>query len=430
MSTFQIVVTALFVAFIIVGVGVFASLGGVFGGGGVGQVVIWGTMDQERGSTFIDSMRSVDKSLQDVTYVEKDPTTYRDELLNAMASGTGPDLFLIPQEEMQAFADKILLISYRTVSQGSYVNSYVDAAGLLLTPQGALALPLYIDPLVMYWNRDIFASAGVAQAPKNWNDFITISPKITSLNTTQNFVRSTVALGEWQNVDNAKAILSTLFMQTGDQIISRAQNGALVSNFGRATDNSTSPAESALRFYTEFANPSKTTYSWNRSLPRSSLAFSGGELAVYFGFASEYASLSQRNPNLRFSVALMPQLTSGVSITYGRVTALAIPRSARNAGGAATVAQKLTSQQASSLLVQISGLASVRRDVPIDTSANAASQVFGQSALISRGWIDPNTEATDAIFKTMIESVVSGRAQPIEAVSQASLEFNQLLPRL
>lgn len=429
MSNFQLVVTSIFVGFILVGVGVFALFGGVFGGGGAGPVVVWGTQPQESVDYLLESLRSQDKSLQDVTYVQKDSATYEADLVNAMASGASPDLILINQEQLGTFTDKIIPIPYGSYSQAQFVSSFVDEGQLFLTQQGSLALPFMMDPLVMYWNRDIFGSAGVAQAPMYWNDFLNLAPKMTSLDASQNVKRSAVALGAWQNVANAKAILSTLFMQAGDFITARSQSGALVATFGGSAGGGSTAAESALRFYTEFANPSKTTYSWNRSLPNSTNAFAGGQLAVYFGFASEYADLTARNPNLRFAIATVPQLQGGgTRITYGRLTGLAIPRAARNAAGAAIVAGKLTSAAAANILMTQTGLPPARRDVSLATASNAAAEAVQQSALMARGWVDPNKPATDELFKGMIESVVSGRSEPSSAVSEAAAALAQLLP--
>ncbi|MDO8548290.1 MAG: hypothetical protein Q7R71_01305, partial [bacterium] len=61
-----------------------------------------------------------------------------------------------------------------------------------------------------------------------------------------------------------------------------------------------------------------------------------------------------------------------------------------------------------------------RRDVVIDTSNNAAIQVFVQSSLIARGWLDPAPAQTDALFKTMVDSVVSGLQLPGGAVAEAA----------
>ena len=427
-SNFQIIVLGLCTALILVGIAVFASFGGLLGGSSIGKVTIWGTVDADKMQNLLDYMRSTDKSFQSVSYVEQDPASYDAELINAMANGTAPDLFMLDDEHLGAFSDKVISIPYSSVSQSAYLGSYIDEGQLFLTGQGALALPFMVDPLVMYWNRDLFAGAGLANPPQYWNDFLSLSPKITSVNSGAEVKKSAVALGQWQNIDHAKAILSTLFMQAGDQIIARASNGSASVVFGNTPAGySSNPAESALRFYTEFANPSKTSYSWNKALPKSSAAFESGDLAVYFGFASEYGPIASLNPNLHFSVSVMPQIEgSGSRITYGALVGLAIPRAARNAQGALTIGQKLTSKDASAYLSRQLSLPSARRDVPADTEANAAADVFLQSALIARTWLDPNASESDAVFKGMIESVVSGKSQPAEAVNDARQELNRL----
>ena len=35
------------------------------------------------------------------------------------------------------------------------------------------------DPLVMYWNQDIFTSSGIAQPPKTWTEFLSIIPELS-----------------------------------------------------------------------------------------------------------------------------------------------------------------------------------------------------------------------------------------------------------
>jgi len=431
MSTFQIVMTTAFIGFLIVGIGVFSAFGGALGGKQVGTVVIWGTHSSATMTQLLSTLRSTDgATFRDVSYVEKRPAAYKDELVNAIASGTGPDLFLAGEAQISQFSDKVIPIPYSAVSQSDFVSAYIDEGQLFLTPQGALALPFAVDPLVMYWNRDLFGSAGIAQPPAHWNDFLQIAPKITSLDRSNNVTRSAVALGQWQNVANAKAILSALFMQAGDSITTRTAEGKAAPVFGQTGTAAGNPAESALRFYTEFGNPGKTTYSWNRSLPRSNDAFAAGELAVYFGFASEYKGLAARNPNLRFGVALLPQLQSGgTQMTYGALTGVALSRGAHNAQGALLVAQKLTTQGAISVLTGIAGTPPVRRDVAVDTSASASGAVFVQSALISRGWLDPDPAGSDSVFKTMVESVLSGKQQPGQAIFDASSSFTQLFPK-
>lgn len=428
MSTFQVIVLGVCAALVLIGIGVFASFGGI-GGSSAGAVTIWGTVEESVMDELISTMRKNDNTFEEVSYVGKDVASYQGELVNAMAAGTGPDLILLSDADLHAFEDKIITIPYGVVSQSSFLNSFVDGARIFLTEEGALALPLMLDPLVMYWNRSLFSSAGVAAPPAHWNELLSIAPKITSIEAGSAIRRSAAALGQWQNVAHAKAILSTLFIQAGDNIVTRRADGTLNAVFGSTPDNAPSnPAESALRFYTEFTNPSKTTYSWNRTLPLSTTAFLGGDVALYFGFASEYPILAARNPNLQFSVAPVPQVEGSSSrVTYGKLTGLAIPRTSRNANGAAQVAQKLASARSVRALAELTGLPPVRRDVRLDTSSNAAMSVFVESALIARPWLDPNPMQTDIVFRTMVESVISGRLSSGAAVSEAARAFDALV---
>lgn len=429
MSNFQLIFTGVLVFLILVGVGVFAAFGGLRGGGGVGKVTIWGTTSQIIIEQGLQELRQQDKSFQDVVYVQKSPDTYNADLINAMASGTGPDLFLITQDKLAVFTDKIQLIPYGSVSQSSFTNSYIDEARLFLSADGVFAMPLFVDPLVMYWNRDMLATAGVAQPPRYWNELLSLAPRLTVLDAAAEVQKSAVALGEWSNISYAKAILTALFLQAGDTILSRDTNGMPTVVFGATPPGAVeNPAISALNFYTEFANPSKTTYSWNHSLPESQDAFTAGDVALYFGFASDYTNMATRNPNLRFSVALLPQIQgNSIQLTFGTLTGLAIPRTAANPSGALAIAQKLTDTKAITIFAQQTGLPPVRRDVAVDTSANAAGAVFVQSALIARAWLDLDPAKTDQLFKGMIESVISGGSSPGQAVSEVALSLGALL---
>lgn len=422
MSNFQLVVTGIFAALIIIGMGVFATKGGGGSGSSIGQVVIWGTLDQSAMSGALDALRQSDKSYAGVSYVYKDPATYQNQLVDAMAAGRGPDLFFVSPETISTLADKIRVIPYSTVSQQTYTSSYIDEARLFLASQGPAALPILIDPLVMYSNRDALSGAGVAEPPKYWDELLTLAPQLTVVDSNAIVQKSAVALGGLSNISYAKEILATLVMQAGDPIVvPGGQSGQMVV-FGQTPQGAGgNPAVSALQFYTNFSNPSKTSYSWNRSLPEAGDAFVSGKLALYFGFASDYQGLLLRNPNLHVGVAMLPQIkTGGVRLTYGRLTGVAIARTATNPTGALAIAELLSGQAGVGTIATALKLPPVRLDVAQDTSANAPLAVFDQSAIMARAWLDPNPAQTDDIFKSMIESVVTGASQPDKAVSDAA----------
>ena len=421
MSNFQLVVTGVFVALMLIGVGVFATKGGAGGASGVGTVVIWGTVDQTTFSTALDGLRQSNKSYANVSYVYKDPATYEAQLVDAMAAGRGPDLFMVTPETVSTLADKISVVPYSAVSQQTYTASVLDEANLFLASQGPAALPVLIDPLVMYFNRDMLSGAGIAAPPRHWDDLLTLAPQLTVVDGSATVQKSAVALGGWSNISYAKQILTTLMMQAGDPIVVSGGAGGHTVTLGSAPQGAASPAVSALQFYTTFSNPTKTSYSWNRSLPEAADAFVAGRLAFYFGLASDYQDILLRNPNLHVGVAPLPQVASGgVALTYGRLTGLAVARTASNPTGALAVAELLSGQVGAGALASAFKLPVVRRDVAQDTSGSAAASVFSQAAVMARSWMDPNEQKTDDIFKTMIESVVTGASLPDKAVSDAA----------
>ncbi len=427
-SSFQLIVTAFFVVCIVGGVAVFAIFGGSKRGEQVGQVTIWGTIDQKVVEAVITELAGTDDAFQSVSYREISALTYERELVEAIASGRAPDVFMLNESQILSFSDKIVPIPYNRVSERVFTESFIDEGNLFLGAEGSFGLPVLIDPLVMYYNKDLFAAAGIPTYPRQWEGLQSVAPKITSLDVASNVKRSAVALGSYDNVRHAKEILTTLFFQAGDKIVGTDVDGNLTSVFGANNDGGVeNPAEAALRYYTSFSNPVQTVYSWNRSLPDSFNAFVAGDLGIYFGFASEYKLIRARNPNLAFDAAVMPQTgNSRASITYGRMTALSIPKGAANEYGGMIIAEKLTGIQAAKLFADRMGLPPVRRDLIADTPADAVGEVFAQSALISRSWYDPDPQASAGIYKRMVESVVSGRDRLGDAVRIASGEFSDL----
>ena len=423
-SPFQMILLAVSIFAAVFGVIVFAIFGGVLKSS-TGPVTIWGPMDAGAMQQVFSTLKASDKAYDSVTYVQKNPATYQSDLINAIASGNPPDLFIMTQSDIAPLQNKIQTIPYASFSQSAFLSAYVDEGQLYLTPAGALALPFVLDPLVMYWNRDLFSSAGLANPPTYWSDLITTVPLLTKSDSSGTIRQSAAALGLWSNVDNAKELLATLFLQAGDTITTE-QNGALVNSFGKGAAGAV-PAESALRFYTDFANPSKTVYAWNHSLPDSRSAFIAGATAMYFGFAGEYPSVVAGNPNIHIGVAMLPQVQGQpFTATYGRLYALAIPRSAHNPTGGLAIAASLTGTVGATAVMAHVGLPSGRRDIAVNTTADAVQYAIARSALIARGWIDPNPAQTSSIFQAMIESVVSGAQSPVDAVGGATQSFERL----
>ena len=427
MSNFRIILTAIFATFIVIGVIMFSLFRGGAGRGALEQITVWGTVSESTFVKYIEAVNANKETAISVKYIEKERDSFDSEFIEALARGEGPDAILLLQDQILRHRDKIYPIPYGSLFERNFKDTFIEESELYLSSAGIVALPLIIDPLVMYWNRDIFTGAILSEPPVYWDEFFSLANKITRVDGSLNIERSAISFGEFRNVLNAKDILSLLILQAGSPIV-KIDKGKTVSVLSDNLGFSIPPSEAALRFYTEFSNPSKKSYSWNRSLPLSRQYFLSGDLAVYFGFASELNDIKIKNPNLNFDVAIIPQRRDGkTKITFGKIQGLALVKSSRKLSSAFSSISTLTSKDNISLWVKTSGLPPVRRDLLASGSTDPVGSIFYSSAIISKGWLDPNREETKNIFQNMIESVVSGRLRLVEAVRRADSEIQNLL---
>ncbi len=431
MSNFQISIMVVFGFFAVIAVLIFAGVLPGFNSsesGFAGEITMWGTVPEEKMRKVLDEFNQENEKLFRVVYEGKSPASFNRELTDALASGNGPDIFMMPSERVVSDGKKALPISYKTLPEGDFKNQFIEAGEIFMTDEGILSLPLVVDPLVMYWNRDIFSSAGVSAYPKFWDELLEIAPKVTVFDKASNVKRSAVAFGEIKNVTNGKEVLSMLILQTGNSIMERVGEGELESVIGRAADVFGSPAESATKFFMEFSNPSKRTYSWNRGLPESQDAFVSGDLAIYFGLGSEFSEITLKNPHLNFDVAVVPQIRdSKLSLTAVKIYGLSVAKNSPKAEAAFRAAYALASSSYSEKLSSELGLASPRRDTLSTKAETSHGDVFARSALIGKTWLDPDPEGSYNVFKDIVEGISSGKMTPSEAISQGSEGLNNLV---
>ncbi len=424
MTRFQLIFTGILI-FLGVGGAILFAVARNQGSEGAPPIVMWGTLDGRVVSDFLGKISADHRDTVNVSYVEKSSVSFESDLVAALARGQGPDMVLLPQDLILKQLDKFYVIPYENYSQRTFRDSFIQEGELYMFSNGIVGLPFSIDPLVMYWNRDIFSNAGLAGPPISWNEFFGLVPKLTKKDQNGNIAQSMVAFGEARNVSHAKDIIALLTMQAGNPLVIRDTDGLKTVLDSRASSGLV-PAEEAVSFFTEFSNPAKSSYSWNRALPLDRTMFTAGKLALYFGYGSELVSLRTANPNLDFDVAQVPQ-AEGNKMTFGRMNAIALLKASPNVTAAYVAAATLTGAALETEWVSASGFPPVRRDLLKATPGDAFGAIIYRSALISRAWLDPYREATDGTFMRLVENVTSGRSRVSEAVNSANIEIGNLL---
>ncbi len=254
----------------------------------------------------------------------KKESTYQQNLIEAFAQGKGPDLFILPSDMIAGNEQYVYKIPYTSYPEKTFRDSFIDGADAFLSKDGVVGFPLVVDPMVMYYNKDLFSNEGIASPPQTWDELFNLSNTLTKKKDDGTILQSMIGLGRFDNVTHSKDILATLLLQSNNPIIQRTDTGFSAVLNENVSALPVAPVEAILTFFIRFSNPSDTAYSWNRSLPNSIDMFTGGKLAMYLGRASELFTIQSINPNLSFDVTQMLQ-TKGTNVkrTYGRIYAIA-----------------------------------------------------------------------------------------------------------
>jgi ABC-type glycerol-3-phosphate transport system substrate-binding protein len=391
------------------------------------SVEIWGTLDENEINDFILELSNTNKAVQVVKYTEKDERTFENELLNAIADGESPDLVILPHTLLVTYRSKLQSISFETISERSFRDSYIDGAEIFMRSDGIFGIPFAVDPLVMYWNKDIFGGAGLAVPPKTWESLVSLTAQsLVERDSNFEIIQSAVSFGEYDNVKHAKDILSMLLLQAGSSIVDERE-GAYSVTLHKGNENALPPGDAALSFYTQFAFPNSETYSWNRSMELDRTEFVQGNLALYFGAGSEHEAIERENANLNYDIAPVPQGSDAtIKRDFGTFYAFAIPRASKNIQGAYGVATLFADESNSKALTDGLSFAPVRRALFTGTTGDAYKDILYQTALISRGWLDPSPEGSDDVFRTMIEEMHKGQARTKNIILDTVQELEDL----
>ena len=431
MLNFKTIFLAVFIIAAIAGMLVFA---GIIGGGNTaststtvtGSVTLWGTFSQEAMGPYLQDFGLHNQNIQ-IAYVQKDPATFGDDLVEALASGNPPDLVIMPDNLLNRFEDKITHVPYASLPASTFDSTFISGANIFTASDGILAIPWATDPLVMYYNRDLLQSATIATAPATWQAFSATVPTLTIKKPDLTITQSGAALGTFANIAHAKDIIALLFLQNGNPFIT--DGSPVVPHFGNGGitgDQDVGPA--ALTFYTGFANPVNAAYSWNAGQQLDLSAFEQSSLAYYFGTASELPMIRATNPNLNFDIALPPQSNATITTT-GTIYGLAIPKIASNQLLSYTAATLLAGEESETALTTKAAtslaLMPVRRDVlasaPVD---DPYLGLLYKAALVQKTWFDPNPTGTDKVFGDLVKNVTSGIDTPGDALSQAASQIS------
>ncbi len=273
-----------------------------------------------------------------IEYTKQDIKQYRERLEARINNGTGPDIFRFHNTWYPMLSGVLLPLPSDTISKDEFLRNYYPVAQKDLVINGAIyGIPLEVDTLSLFINNQLFQSAGLSR-PVTWNDFINAARAMTVKDENGKIKTAGAAIGTFDNITHAPDIISLLFLQ----------NGVDFKNISGSSDR----VQGAFSFYTSFAKDQNNV--WDNTLDPSILAFSKGNLGMFFGYSWDYYTIKQFNPSLSFQIVPVPQLPNQ-NVTLASYWAEGVSSKSKNQKEALLfmkylarkdVAQKLYSEEA------------------------------------------------------------------------------------
>lgn len=337
---------------------------------------------------------------------------YESQLINAWAEDRGPDIFAIHNTWVKKYQSKIeplpaeTVMAYfvqkpglsselvpelrasRSLTTRELKTNFADvvASDVVLEDGLIYGLPLSVDTLALYYNRDLLNSAGIAAAPAYWNrDFQQAVKKMTKQDPKKGLVQSGIALGTSKNINRASDILSVLMMQ----------NGATMNDGDRITFNMVpptitsgyNPGLEALRFYTDFANPNKEVYSWNDEQPNALDAFTSGNLAMMLGYSFNLEQIRAQAPKLNFGVAKLPQIEGNqIQTNFANYWVVSVSKKTKYKDASWDFVQFMTKKENADLYLKKTGKPTALKAGITDQKEDEYLGPFAEQILSAKSW--------------------------------------------
>ncbi|MGC8651166.1 MAG: extracellular solute-binding protein [Minisyncoccia bacterium] len=387
---------------------------------------MWGLYDPPLVmNSLIDSFNKTNPNIA-IHYTQKDPNTYYNDLINSFANNKAPDIFFLFGNWIPAFQNKIASLDLnqdKTLSLRLINDTYPQIVqDDLVYNNTLLGIPMSIDTLALYYNKDIFNYYNIPQPPQTWQDILNFIPLLRKTNAQGQITRAAIALGSSSNINWSTDILSELMMQLGSPMVD-TQN--LLVQFNRSLPNNSQfvPGIEALKAYSQFANPKSKYYTWGENFPNAINAFSQGQTVMFIGYHLSDQSISAQSPSLNYGVTNFPIfniISNPTKVNFGRTMNFVVSQRSNSKDAAWQFLKYLGSKEASLYYFNQTKNPPSRRDlIPLAMNDEKVG-VFASQILTSKNWYQFDFQQIHSLFNKMINDVILGNIQPEQAINTAA----------
>ncbi len=329
---------------------------------------------------------------------------YDKRLADALSSGNMPDMFMLRSDWLPRYKAIIKPSPQAIFTVDDYKKTFASILVKDLTDdEDVLAVSYGVPTLGLFYNTDKFASAGITSPPADWPALLDANSKL-ALKASNGLIRSGIALGT-EKISNASSIMALLMMQNGAVMTDTPPTKA---TFELPTGPGYPSSAKALDFYTSFAKPGKSNYSWNDGFGDSTQAFASGKTAMMIDYPYRYLQLTKQAPNLKFKMAKVPQVNGDYPVNYSEYWAEAVSKTSGYSDIAWDFYNFATSYEIMNLYSAPTMKPASRLDLAKAQGQDSIIGPFAEQVASAQGYYKGNGATTDVAFISMISTALSG----------------------
>lgn len=365
---------------------------------------------------------------------------YQQDLIKQIADGNGPDIFMIHNDWLPYHLNHISPMpdGLKTIKEFSdefpqvVIDDFVDGNKIY-------AVPYYIDNLVLFYNTTIFDDARIRKSPRTWQEVSDLVPQLTEYGSGDTIKQSALPLGVADGIPRFADILATLMMQYGIEMTTADHTKA---TFDLAAPNNPSyfGGKEALDFYTSFANPNKSTYTYTdaytgavdaqgnkiRVFPSDIQAFMEGKAAMFIGYGHNINYIRKFAPGLRFDTTLLPQLRLEDPKVIAHYWGEAVSKNSKYPNEAWNFINYVSKGANASRYARAAHRVPAIKAKHDDYSSRQYYGPVAQQVGFSKSWYRKNTSEIEEIFTQMVNNVLHNGILPTTAINTAARDVNTL----
>ncbi|MCX6705025.1 MAG: ABC transporter substrate-binding protein, partial [Candidatus Woesebacteria bacterium] len=181
--------------------------------GSSGQITWWGLWEDPAAVVPLITQYQTSHPGININYIKQSQQDYRERLTNALAKGTGPDIFTFHNSWVPMFRSDLDSLPASVMNPADYVKTfYPTASSDMSIGNSIVGVPLGYDALTLFINEDIF-NAAVKTPPATWDDLRVLARELTVKNDQGVISQAGIALGRTENVDHWQEILALMMIQ-------------------------------------------------------------------------------------------------------------------------------------------------------------------------------------------------------------------------